>query len=976
MTKQPYKGTFIMGLPGIGDALAQIPITAECCVPEISLASNWVTFGTCFLRYGYTMPLELVNESSLPAKYRVQPQPEPSQTLAVYIPDPLSGIVEPKSHFTVSLTLSTERLGVLHIPLYVRITGSEGDPLEVILEVVSIGPIIRIERPPQLTAVDARTGAALSPGRPQSDAPPPAPRERPMAKAKLTSSPSEPTTGGSPRNQQLSPPSDESVPPMAAGVATAGGGGSLGSSGASPGKPRASRMVSALSKAAPLEWKPQVDFGKITVLVLHRRSLVLRNMACIPAEFRLFLSSKQSVYEVLPRQGVIEPFQTMELQISVFLDELFTFKDSLNIIITEGAEHVVPLIARGVGTTIVCDEFETGGVHFGNQFTSFPFHREILVWNLGSRPQTLQWTAINPRGTISGAVGPLAAGTHSRPASVHTARAAGENALNVPGPQAGQGASSLPASVDQPGARDLPLTACSKEGAAAVGTGINVRTSTKVAPKVGNKVPKLKAGSGTHTAPGTKLPQGPKSLSLGDKREQKYGKGSTDDNAEKRAAVTTSNGEVITTFNISPTKALINPRSSHVFTITGFSEIPGLHFEKFSCRATLANTTYLLYNVVVDADMAIPMLKLSSSTLSYLYFYHRETAPQPLPMSQNLEVQNISALPLTLHMQTKPPFSVTDPSWSLQPGEGCVSKVDFDPGPQKERVTSTIQGQVVITLSNNPHRYNADLVAEINFPNLKLEPPAVIFGPVLEHSSKRIYVRATNTSKLDVHYSWLFVENSDDPTCSVTVTSPIDRSLIPTTTAAIVNSPTVSSSSAAAAAIGGGGGGGGGVEVGRSEGTLTVPGFPGDGKSEDDRSLVTANARNTVHNVQSIEEEIPVNHVFDLIPIRGCLKPGESEVMEFTYHALEGCRARTLAVCEVEGGPAYEIPVQAESGAIEYTWDKHLLDFGHVLFNKPIDTDLYLANTGKVIGSASDWMQSFLERFIYCKISWTGKGNG
>ena len=56
---------------------------------------------------------------------------------------------------------------------------------------------------------------------------------------------------------------------------------------------------------------------------------------------------------------------------------------------------------------------------------------------------------------------------------------------------------------------------------------------------------------------------------------------------------------------------------------------------------------------------------------------------------------------------------------------------------------------------------------------------------------------------------------------------------------------------------------------------------------------------------------------FDILPTRGRLAAGCSQVMECSYYALPGQRAAALAVCEVEGGPSYRLPMSAESNAIK-----------------------------------------------------------
>ena len=56
---------------------------------------------------------------------------------------------------------------------------------------------------------------------------------------------------------------------------------------------------------------------------------------------------------------------------------------------------------------------------------------------------------------------------------------------------------------------------------------------------------------------------------------------------------------------------------------------------------------------------------------------------------------------------------------------------------------------------------------------------------------------------------------------------------------------------------------------------------------------------------------------FDILPTQGTLGAGQSQCIECAYYALPGQRAAALAVCQVEGGPSYRLPLSAESNAMK-----------------------------------------------------------
>ena len=93
---------------------------------------------------------------------------------------------------------------------------------------------------------------------------------------------------------------------------------------------------------------------------------------------------------------------------------------------------------------------------------------------------------------------------------------------------------------------------------------------------------------------------------------------------------------------------------------------------------------------------------------------------------------------------------------------------------------------------------------------------------------------------------------------------------------------------------------------------------------------------------------IPVNQVFDILPIRSYLRPGESEDIEFIYYGHSSRRFKGLTVCEVEGGPEYEITLLGEASQVSFKLDRSLIDFGKVLHTKSEEREFFIINTGKV----------------------------
>ena len=123
-------------------------------------------------------------------------------------------------------------------------------------------------------------------------------------------------------------------------------------------------------------------------------------------------------------------------------------------------------------------------------------------------------------------------------------------------------------------------------------------------------------------------------------------------------------------------------------------------------------------------------------------------------------------------------------------------------------------------------------------------------------------------------------------------------------------------------------------------------------EEEKDESSSAHNSRSIAVTTSSHEHQkaapIPINQVFDILPIRARLLPGETEEVEFTYYGHANRKFKGQVQCVVEGGPDYELKLRGEASSVSYRLDKQHLDFGPILYNKCEERDLTIFNTGKV----------------------------
>lgn len=91
-----------------------------------------------------------------------------------------------------------------------------------------------------------------------------------------------------------------------------------------------------------------------------------------------------------------------------------------------------------------------------------------------------------------------------------------------------------------------------------------------------------------------------------------------------------------------------------------------------------------------------------------------------------------------------------------------------------------------------------------------------------------------------------------------------------------------------------------------------------------------------------------INEVFDILPISGVLAPGASEDVEFVFYGNVDSKVSGLAVCEVVGGPEYEIALIGEASSVAYRLDQTELDFGPKDMGSVESREIMLFNTGRV----------------------------
>lgn len=139
----------------------------------------------------------------------------------------------------------------------------------------------------------------------------------------------------------------------------------------------------------------EIDFGNVEVLKDWTKTLRVKNKSPIKADFHVFTKTKNSIFKPLTKQGVLDSYSNIDIQVLCMPDDNVQFNDILHFVIKEGVDIDIPLKAKGMGSTIYSKE-DLKFVGFGLQYTFKYDHREIFVENKGRRPQKISWQAKKP----------------------------------------------------------------------------------------------------------------------------------------------------------------------------------------------------------------------------------------------------------------------------------------------------------------------------------------------------------------------------------------------------------------------------------------------------------------------------------------------------------------------------------------------------------------------------------------------------
>ncbi|XP_008833211.1 hydrocephalus-inducing protein homolog [Nannospalax galili] len=426
-------------------------------------------------------------------------------------------------------------------------------------------------------------------------------------------------------------------------------------------------------------------------------------------------------------------------------------------------------------------------------------------------------------------------------------------------------------------------------------------------------------------------------------------------------------------FQLHPVRMELYPGQTIDVVLKGYSATPRKVKEKLVCHAIVGaqKGTSLLMSVNVICEFIAPLIQLSTRQL----LYRLEKKPNTVlePDYQPLAVKNITTLPVHVLLSTTGPFFICETDRSLLPATPKPIKLEvdeeknllvkFDPSYRNDLNNWVAEEFLSVKYVEHPQIDSLCLRGEVYYPNLSFEMMEVNFGCILNDTEVIRYVTITNCSPLVVKFRWFFLVDDDEnqirfvpcvkpysafmsqtesiPETSVTTSSPAAPVIIDSTDMDFSDSiKTILIDD----------------EAGPEEREIKKPTASTMASEEIKYSSAgTERSQSQADFPESLwifeQEEmlsIGIEEVFDILPLYGVLQPHSSHQISFTFYGHCNIIAQAKALCEVEGGPTYEIILKGEASLVNYSFNTKDINYGLQLFDHITEREITLKNIGKV----------------------------
>ncbi|XP_051830566.1 hydrocephalus-inducing protein homolog [Antechinus flavipes] len=440
-------------------------------------------------------------------------------------------------------------------------------------------------------------------------------------------------------------------------------------------------------------------------------------------------------------------------------------------------------------------------------------------------------------------------------------------------------------------------------------------------------------------------------------------------------------------FQIHPVRMELAPGQTSELVLEGFSDVPKFVKERLVCYAIIGGNIRKtqLMTVSVICEFIGPLVVFSTKKL--IYNLQKQPHTELEPQFKLLTMKNVSSLPVRAILTTKEPFYLCDLSHSLLPqpygpmemevGTEKKLMIKFDPCIRSDLNQWVAEEVLSIKYLEHPQVDYVNLRGEVHFPNLTFETMEVDFGCILNDTEEIRYIQMVNCSPLVVKFRWSFlVDDNENQIRFVTgqrkpYSAPIrvwsqllepQQELLPVTPGPATSPITPAPPNLA-------------IEVDEfvehvilnenhineeGEKKLLVPSDVGTAVNteplkssiEDVERTLTQSQVEFQDSLWIFEQDdsftIGVEEVFDILPLYGMMPPLSSHQVSFAFYGHCDIIAQVKALCEVEGGPTYEITLKGEASLVSYKFDTKEINYGLQMFDHVMENDLTLKNIGKV----------------------------
>ncbi|XP_041629006.1 hydrocephalus-inducing protein homolog isoform X5 [Vulpes lagopus] len=436
-------------------------------------------------------------------------------------------------------------------------------------------------------------------------------------------------------------------------------------------------------------------------------------------------------------------------------------------------------------------------------------------------------------------------------------------------------------------------------------------------------------------------------------------------------------------FQLHPVRMELYPSQTIDVILEGYSATPRVVKEKLVCHAIIGaqKGKSLVMTVNIICEFIAPLIQLSTKQL----IYRLEKKPNTIlePDYQPLVMKNISTLPVNVLLSTSGPFFICETDKSPLPltPEPIKLEVDgeknllvkFDPSYKSDLNNWVAEEILEIKYMEHPQIDSLNLRGEVHYPNLSFETMELDFGCILNDTEVIRYITITNCSPLMVKFRWFFLVDNEENRIRFgswprkAYSTPLSQVESIPITSASVNSPAVPATES--------------PEVDLNDfKTILLDEEVGPEERENKKpevptmiisdvpfplhaglKLSSAETEKTDPNQSQMEFQEPpwlsereemlsigIEEVFDILPLYGVLRPHSSHQISVTFYGHCDIIAQAKALCEVEGGPTYEILLRGEASLVNYSFDTKDINYGLQLFNHVTENEITLKNTGKV----------------------------